>query len=86
MGKLRVFISSTMKDLVNERLAIERQLRQFNFEPVNAESWLPDGSKSWERINQELLSSHLFVLVIGLAIYAFWISLGGRPLIAEDHG
>ena len=34
MGKLRVFISSTMKDLVNERLAIERQLRQFNFEPV----------------------------------------------------
>lgn len=65
MGKLRVFISSTMKDLVNERLAIERQLRQFNFEPVNAEGWLPDGKKSWERIEKELRSSDVFVLVVG---------------------
>jgi len=54
-----------MKDLANEREAIIRKISEFNFEPVNAESWLPDGSKSWERISRELLSSHLFVLVVG---------------------
>lgn len=65
MGKLRVFISSTMKDLVNERRAIEKQLREFNLEPVNAESWLPDGRKSWERIEREIRSSDIFVLIVG---------------------
>src|ERR1043165_1420234 len=62
---LRVFISSTMKDLVNERDAVCRKLRDFNFDPVNAESWLPDGSKSWERIASELETSDLFVLLLG---------------------
>jgi uncharacterized protein DUF4062/SIR2-like protein len=62
---LRVFISSTMKDLVNERDAVSRKLRDFNFDPVNAESWLPDGSKSWERIASELETSDLFVLLLG---------------------
>ncbi len=65
MGKLRVFISSTMKDLANERGAVRRRLAEFNLEPVNAESWLPDGSKSWERIEKEIKSSDLFVLIVG---------------------
>jgi hypothetical protein len=65
MGKLRVFISSTMKDLVNERRAVEKQLRAFNIEPVNAEGWLPDGTKSWERIEREIRSSDVFVLIVG---------------------
>lgn len=62
---LRVFISSTMKDLANERDAVCRKLREFNFEPVNAEGWLPDGSNSWERIASELNESNLFVLITG---------------------
>jgi len=65
LGKLRVFISSTMKDLANERGAVRRRLAEFNLEPVNAESWLPDGSKSWERIEKEIKSSDLFVLIVG---------------------
>lgn len=64
-SKLRVFISSTMKDLANERNATAEKVQQFNFEPVNAEGWLPDGSKSWTRIEEELLSSHLMVLILG---------------------
>ena len=51
-----------MKDLANERDAVVRKIAAFNFEPVNAEGWLPNGSKSWDRIYQEVLSSHLFVL------------------------
>jgi hypothetical protein len=64
-SKIRVFISSTMTDLANERDAIVRKITEFNFEPVNAESWLPNGSRSWERIQQELQSSHVFVLISG---------------------
>ena len=54
-----------MKDLVNERDAVCRKLESFNFTPVNAEGWLPDGSKSWNRIATELEESDLFVLLLG---------------------
>ncbi len=63
--KIRVFISSTMKDLANERDAVARRIAAFNFEPVNAEVLLPDGTKSWDRLLPEILSSHLFVLILG---------------------
>lgn len=54
-----------MTDLANERDAVVRKISDFNFEPVNAEAWTPDGSKSWDRILPEILSSHLFVLILG---------------------
>lgn len=34
-------------------------------EPVNAEAWLPDGTKSWDRIEKEIRSSDVFVLIVG---------------------
>jgi hypothetical protein len=60
-----VFISSTMKDLANERDAVRRKLAEFNFEPVNAENLLPDGSESWLRIQSELAESDVMVLLLG---------------------
>jgi hypothetical protein len=63
--KLRVFVSSTMKDLANERDAVCRRLREFNFEPINAEAWLPGGKDAWTRIDQEIDSSDVFVLLLG---------------------
>lgn len=63
--KLRIFISSTMKDLRNERFAVVERLRSYNFDPVNAEGWGPDGNSSWLRIESEIESSDLFVLIIG---------------------
>ena len=54
-----------MKDLANERHAVTHEIERFNFEPVNAETWSPDGSKIWETIKKELLSSHLVVLLLG---------------------
>jgi hypothetical protein len=64
-GKLRTFISSTMEDLANERELVARKLSDFNFEPVNAETILPNGANSWERISEELESCYLFVLILG---------------------
>lgn len=64
-GKLRVFISSTMSDLANERDAVVQKLSAFNFEPVNAENWSASGSTPWERIAAEIRSCDLFVLILG---------------------
>ncbi|HEX6186153.1 MAG TPA: DUF4062 domain-containing protein [Pyrinomonadaceae bacterium] len=63
--KIRVFIASTMKDLKNERRHVVARVRQLNFEPVNAEDWTPTGSRPWERIEKEMGSCHLFVLILG---------------------
>lgn len=63
--KLRVFISSTMKDMRNERSAVVERLNAFNFEPINAEGWNPDGKQSWTRIQSEIESSDIFILILG---------------------
>lgn len=44
--KVRVFISSTVRDLANERHEVVRRVRPFDFEPVNAESRLPHGTST----------------------------------------
>lgn len=64
-GPLRVFISSTMLDVANERADVARKLRHFNFEPVNAEGLMPDGTGSWARIEAEIRTCDIFVLVLG---------------------
>src|SRR5215471_2839226 len=63
--KLRIFVSSTMKDLANERQAVCQRLLDFNFEPVNAENWLPNGQQTWELIRDEIDTSDVFVLILG---------------------
>ena len=63
--KIRVFISSTMKDLANERAAVRRRLEEFNFEPVNAENLGPTGANSWDRLAPEIQSCDLLILLMG---------------------
>lgn len=63
--KLRVFISSTMKDLGDARRAVIKRLHSLNLEPVNAERMNPDGGTSWDVIRAEIDSSHLFILISG---------------------
>lgn len=48
--KLSVCLSSTMRDLANERAAVCQRLASVNFEPANAEEWLPPGTRTWERL------------------------------------
>lgn len=63
--KLRVFISSTMRDLMNERDAVCHKLNGFNFEPVNAEDMLSDGRSSWEKLSSEINTCDIFILILG---------------------
>jgi hypothetical protein len=48
-GEFRIFVSSTMEDLANELEAVVTRLLSFNFTPINSESWLPNGTKAWEK-------------------------------------
>lgn len=64
-SKVRVFVSSTMKDLGDARRAVVERLRSLNLEPVNAEGMNPDGRSSWDVIKSEIDSSHLFILLSG---------------------
>ena len=64
-GRVRVFISSTMEDLANERQAVVEQIADLGLEPVNAEGLLPTGAGSWDLLADEIAKSHVFVLVMG---------------------
>ncbi|HET6886416.1 MAG TPA: SIR2 family protein [Candidatus Udaeobacter sp.] len=66
MGRrLRIFVSSTMKDLRNERVEVVQRLKLFNFEAVNAENLSPTGGNSWETIQPEIASSDIMILLLG---------------------
>jgi hypothetical protein len=62
---LRVFVSSTMRDLENERIAVVRKLTEFNFTPVNAEAMFPSGADYWTVVSTELESCDVFLLIMG---------------------
>jgi hypothetical protein len=63
--KIRVFISSTMDDLANERQAVVNEVEDLGLEAVNAESLLPNGSTSWNLLAAEIKESHIFILILG---------------------
>lgn len=64
-AKIRVFVSSTMEDLANERAAVVEAIKRLNFEPVNAEGILPTGGTSWEVLDPEIRSSLICILIQG---------------------
>lgn len=63
--KVRVFISSTIEDLTNERQSVVKQIKDIGLEPINAEGILPNGGTSWDVLADEIASSHIFVLILG---------------------
>jgi hypothetical protein len=64
-GKVRVFVSSTMEDLVNERRAVFAQIEDLELIPVNAEGLLPNGASSWSLLKHEIETSNIFILILG---------------------
>lgn len=62
---LNIFISSTMNDLANERLAVVQAINNIKFNPINAENWTPNGMNSWNKISSEIGNSDIFILLLG---------------------
>ena len=71
-----------MEDLGNERRAVADRLRALNIEPVNAEELAPDGSSSWELLEEEIRSCQIFILISGRC-YG-WVPTTG-PGSKEKH-
>lgn len=65
--RLRVFVSSTMKDLPNERFAVVERLKSFNVDVINAEGINPSGLGSWDTLEAKIDSADIFVLILGNA-------------------
>lgn len=63
--RLRVFVSSTMKDLPNERFAVVERLKSFNVDVINAEDINPSGLGSWDTLEAKIDSADIFVLILG---------------------
>ena len=63
--KIRVFVSSTMDDLANEREAVVEAIKSLNLEPVNAEGILPNGGTSWDVLELEIRTSMICILIQG---------------------
>jgi hypothetical protein len=63
--KLRLFVSSTMEDLQNERWAVVQRLETLGFEAVHAETMSPTGKTSWDMIEQRMKECHVFLLILG---------------------
>ncbi|NPD65523.1 DUF4062 domain-containing protein [Lichenicola cladoniae] len=74
-AKIRVFVSSTMDDLANEREAVVEVIKSLNFEPVNTEGILPNGGTSWDVLEPEIRTSLICILIQGER-YG-WIPMGG---------
>ena len=64
-AKVRVFVSSTMEDLANERAAVVDAIARLGLQPVNAEDLLPNGETSWDLLAEEIRSCHLCILILG---------------------
>lgn len=61
----RVFISSTMKDLPNERYEVFERLKSFNLEPVMAEELPTSSGGIWPTIKKEIGQCDIFILISG---------------------
>ena len=61
----RVFISSTMKDLPNERYEVFERLKSFNLEPVMAEELPAAAGGIWPTIKKEIGQCDIFILISG---------------------
>ncbi len=62
--KYQVFISSTEKDLVDERHKIMQALLESNCIPSGMELFATSNKKSWEIIEQDIDESDFYLLVI----------------------
>lgn len=74
-ARLRVFVSSTMLDLENERDAVVQSLRSANFEPINAENFGAIPANSWSAIKAKITEADVFALILGES-YGFVPSSG----------
>lgn len=79
--QLRVFISSTMKDLVPERTAAKEVIARLGLEPVMAEEFVPGGQSPHRRTLAEVARSDIYLGIFGQR----YGTVGNDGLSATEH-
>lgn len=78
--KYQVFISSTQKDLVDERISIMHALLESRCIPAGMELFPSANKKSWEFIKQDIDESDFYLLVIGGMYGSLTKDSQGKPI------
>ena len=63
--KYQIFISSTYKDLIDERKAVQEAILSMYHFPVGMELFSAAGTNQWEIIKSTLDNTDYYVLIIG---------------------
>lgn len=63
--RYRFFVSSTYRDLVEERQAVQNQIIQSGHIPLGMELFAPSSSSPWEVIKKSIDESDAVILVLG---------------------
>jgi len=64
-SRYQVFVSSTYKDLKNQRQRVANVIQRRGWFPAGMELFPAGNKKAWEYIKDAMVSSHAYILIIG---------------------
>lgn len=61
---MKIYISSTKRDLVEHRAAVDRTLRRMGHDAIGMEQYIAEGGKPLERCKQDVATADLYVVIV----------------------
>src|SRR5262249_22960666 len=62
---MKIYISSTKRDLVEHRAAVDRTLRRMGHDAIGMEQYIAEGGKPLDRCKQDVAAADLYVVIVG---------------------
>ena len=62
---MKIYISSTKRDLVEHRSAVDRTLRRMGHDTIGMEQYIAEGGKPLDRCKQDVAAADLYVVIVG---------------------
>jgi hypothetical protein len=76
---MKIYISSTKRDLVEHRAAVDRTIRRMGHDAIGMEQYIAEGGKPLDRCKQDVGAADLYVVIVG------WC-YGSAPVGLSDPG
>lgn len=61
---MKIYISSTKRDLVEHRAAVDRTLRRMGHDTIGMEQYIAEGGKPLDRCKQDVAAADLYVVIV----------------------
>ena len=62
---MKIYVSSTYRDLVEHRAAVDRTLRRMGHDVIGMEQYVAEGSKPLDRCRADVRIADLYVIIVG---------------------